>query len=269
MDSAPAPDELPPAYYEQVGEQRFRSTLATQSPWDFQMQHGGPPSALLTRCVERYVDDDTMRPARLSTDFLGPIPQGDLDVEVETVRPGKRVRLVRATLSHAGRSAVVLNAWLIHREHQRVAPIDATAPAPPLPAEQDQRYFKGVDPSWGYGRSVEWRYVTGAFDEPGPATVWTRVRPEIVAGEEPSGLQRLMVVADSTNGVSGPIHVDGWLFIPPGLTVTAMREPVGEWIYLDAQTQTDHDGIGIAHATLMDADGFLGYATQPLLIAPV
>lgn len=261
-------DDLPAHYYEDLGDGAFASTVATQSPWDFSMQHGGPPSALLLRCIEHHVGDISMRAARISVDFLGPIPQGRCEISVTTVRPGKRVRLVEATMQIAGRAVVVERVWLINHQNDRVTPIDATAPAPPLPAAMPQKFFLGVDPSWGYGRSIEWRFVTGGLDRPGPATVWTRVRIPLIAGESPSALQRLVIVADSTNGVSGPIDFDGWLFIPPGITLTVVRPPRAQWIYLDAQTQTDHDGVGIAQATLCDEEGFLGVAAQPLLIAP-
>ena len=44
--------------------------------------------------------------------------------------------------------------------------------------------------------------MIGGWAEPGPATVWTRMRIPVVEGEEPSPFQRVMVVADSGNGAS-------------------------------------------------------------------
>lgn len=266
-----AAPELPPlteAYYEQVDEVRFRSTTATQSPWDWSAQHGGPPSALLVRAIERHVDDPSLRIARISGDFLGQIPQGVADVATRTIRPGRRVRLVESTLSFDGRDVVVLRAWLIHREDARVAPVSWVPPAPPLPEVQEQRYLPGMDPRWGYGRSVEWRFVSGGFGEAGPAAVWARPHTAVVAGQVPSPIQSLMAVADSTNGISAPTHEPGWLFIPPGITVTLLREPAGAWIFLDAATSLAADGIGLAHAAVSDPDGFVAYIDQPLLVAP-
>ncbi len=259
---------LPGAYYEQVEVGRFRSTIATQSPWDFAAQHGGPASALLVRAIERHVDDPSLRIARISSDFLGQIPQGVADVTTRTIRPGRRVCLVESALSFAGRDAVVVRSWLIHREDSRIAPVSWVAPAPPLPGPQEQRYFPRMAPSWGYGRSVEWRFVTGGFHEAGPGAVWARPHTAVVAGEMPSPIQSLMVVADSTNGISAPTHAPGWLFIPPGITVTLLREPVGEWIFFDAATSLSADGIGVAHAAVSDPDGFVAYVDQPVLVAP-
>ena len=41
----------------------------------------------------------------------------------------------------------------------------------------------------------------------------------LVAGEEPTGLQRVLAVADSANGVSAVLPLGDWLFINPELTV--------------------------------------------------
>ncbi|GAA1774992.1 thioesterase family protein [Nostocoides vanveenii] len=256
----------PEAYYLPLGEGRFESTTATQSPWDFAAQHGGPPSALCVREIERHHDDPTMRVARFTADFLAPIPQGVCRVTTRTVRPGRRVALVEAELTFGERAAVVMRAWLIHREDDRAEPADWAPPARGLPGPQEQRYFPGMDPAWGYGRSIEWRWASGAFDIEGPAAVWARPHTAIVAGEAPTHTQLVAAVADSTNGISAPLHLDGWLFIPPSITVTCLRPAEGEWIYLDAATHVAADGIGVAHATISDARGFVAYATQPVLI---
>ena len=43
------------------------------------------------------------------------------------------------------------------------------------------------------------------------------------------------------------------------------REPVGEWILLDAETWAGPDSIGIAAARLADRDGYFGRAVQSVL----
>ena len=80
------------------------------------------------------------------------------------------------------------------------------------------------------------RFAAGGWDEPGPATVWTRLRVPVVAGEEPSRPQRVLAVADSANGVSAVLPFGDWLFINPELTVHLRRAARGEWICLDAET---------------------------------
>ena len=50
-------------------------------------------------------------------------------------------------------------------------------------------------------------------------------------------------------------------------TASRHREPVGEWICLDAQTTLSHGGTGIATSVLSDLDGLIGVGAQALLIA--
>ena len=40
------------------GVERWQSTVLTTGPWDAASQHGGPPSALLVRAVERVAPRD-------------------------------------------------------------------------------------------------------------------------------------------------------------------------------------------------------------------
>ena len=83
---------------------------------------------------------------------------------------------------------------------------------------------------------MDYRFARGGFRELGPATVWMRMRQPLVAGEEPSPLQRLLAAADSGNGVSATLDLAGHLFINVDLTVHLIRLPVGEWVCLDAIT---------------------------------
>ena len=99
--------------------------------------------------------------------------------------------------------------------------------------------------------------------------VWTRIRIPLVAGEEPSGLQRMLLIADSINGLSSVLDGREWLFIPPGLSLHTHRVDAGEWLLLDATTVLDASGMGIAHGTISDERGQLGLIAQPLLLERV
>ncbi len=75
---------------------------------------------------------------------------------------------------------------------------------------------------------------------PGPSQVWAHVRLPLLADSDPElvGLQRLLLLADSANGLSAQMFLGDWLFIPPTLTVTVFRYPQSDWIYLDCRTPT-------------------------------
>jgi hypothetical protein len=114
---------------------------------------------------------------------------------------------------------------------------------------------------------MEVRFVSGDFIKPGPATVWLRMRQPLVAGEEPTPLQRTLVVADVGNGVSASLDFRRFLFINVDLTVQLERMPAGEWICVDAITLPQPTGVGTAESVLSDREGRIGRALQTLLVS--
>lgn len=102
----------------------------------------------------------------------------------------------------------------------------------------------------------------------GAATVWGRTLVDVVAGEQASPLQRLCAIADSGNGVSGRLDIRQWLFINTDLTLHLYRDPVGEWIGLDAETVIGPTGSGLAASVLHDEAGALGRGAQSLVVRP-
>ena len=254
---------LPEAFYLPLGDDRFRPTRATESPWDRTAQHGGPPAALLAQVIDKTVDD-VLRLARISLDILGPVPLQDAQIEVSPIRPGRLVHLTEARLVVDGRAAVVARAW--HIATGARPPVTSEPALPPdLPGPVEQRFFPGLD-DWGYGEATEWRFTRGGYDTPGHADVWTRVRIPLVADEPSTGLGRVLIVADSANGLSAQLPMTKWLSIPPTMTTTLLREAVGEWTHLACRTHLASDGIGLAHADISDPEGLVGEVNQPLLV---
>lgn len=251
------------SFYVPLGGDRWRATAHTTGPWDAAAQHGGPPSALLGRAVQRCQPREDMTTARFTCEILGPIPVGELTVTARVARPGRSVELVEAAMSAGGREVARATAWRVRRTAGA-----AVAPRVPVPPELPAPSLSG-SPGWpgGYLAAIEWRGVRGSFGAPGPATVWTRMRYPLVPEEEPSPLERVLVVADSGNGVSWELDMTRWHFINPELTVHLHREAVGEWICLDAQTVISDGGAGLATSVLSDRDGPVGVGAQSLLIA--
>jgi hypothetical protein len=253
-------------FYEPLGDGRYASTVHTTGPWSPLSQHLGPPSALLVREMERLPARAPMVIARVTVEILGPVPVAELSVTASVDRPGKSVELLSASLSVDGRSVARAHAWRIVRSDTRPVAVDVHEPlAPPSSGRVMTR-----PESWGSGYLdvMEWRALSGSLGEPGPAVVWARQGVPLVGGEEPSGLQRLLTVADSGNGMSNRLDPRKWLFINTDLTVHLYREPVGEWIALDAATAIGPEGIGTATTVLHDLDGPVGHGAQALLVRP-
>ena len=72
------------------------------------------------------------------------------------------------------------------------------------------------------------------------------MRAALVAGEQPTPLQRVLIAADSGNGVSATLDWSRYVFINVDLTVHLHRLPAGEWVCLDAITVPEPTGVGLA-----------------------
>ena len=251
------------SFYEPAGDGRFASTPHTRGPWDPAFQHAGPPAALLGRALERCEPRDGFVLARLTFEILRPVPVAAVAVAARLVRPGRSVELLEGELSADGQPVMTVRAW---RVLAATAPtVAGEPPLPPRPAEATPPPPELE--SFGYGKAVELRFAAGGWNEPGPATVWTRMRVPLLPDEPPTGLQRVLAVADSGNGVSAVLPLGEWLFINPELTVHLRREPRGEWICLDAETAIAHGGAGLARSTLSDDDGVVAHGSQSLFVS--
>jgi hypothetical protein len=257
------------AYFERLGDGRYCATDATSSPWGRNLQHGSPPTTLLVHALNEAYPREDVRVARVASEFLGAIPQGEIEVRTSIVRPGKRIELLEATLSSGGRDAVRTSVWRIAVTPGLQVPPGVTPPEmpPPMPDAPTPGAAFGLS-GWGYAASIEWRFVDGGFNALGPAQLWSRVRTPLFAGETLTPLERLLLVVDSANGISGELPFNEWLFVPPSLSIALAREPRGEWTYMDARTALDSGGGGVTTARLGDAEGYVGIATQTLFVEP-
>jgi len=246
-------------------------TELARSPWGPDSLHGGAPAALLARAIEGHEVDLPMLLARTTFEFLRPIPCAPLTVGVRTVRPGKKVQLVEATLAADDVEVCRATALRIRIADVVLPPGTPDEPVPPLPSSGEG--VRTNPPEWGWrafhSEGVEMHWLRGQFEEEGPALVWIRLPRPLVDDEAPSLTQRVMAAADFGNGVSralpfGP--VGGYLFINPDLTVYLHRPPSGEWICLDAHTYLSEAGTGLAESALSDEHGRLGRSVQALLI---
>jgi hypothetical protein len=249
------------AFYRRDGDGFIPSEL-TRGPWDPGAQHAGPPSALLARALERCEPGEGMRIGRITVEILGPVPLAPLTVEASVVRPGRSVELLAGSLSGPDGEVMRASAWRVAAGDVHV---ESDRP-PPGPEHGRDRDFFPTGQEAGYHTAMEYRFVHGGFLDPGPALVWMRMRGPLVEGEQPSPLERLMVVADVGNGVSAVLDWREYLFINTELTVHLLRPPDGDWVGVDAVTHVD--GLGLAESTLWDERGRLGRGAQTLLVRP-
>ncbi len=270
------------SFYTADGE-GFASAELTRGPWDPGSQHAGPPAALIGREIERLPAPAPMQVGRITFEILRPVPIAPLRVGAEVVRPGRRVEMVEATLHAADELLIRARAWRLRAGEVALSEglcsteqpaMGSSSPqvlrpgwTPRPPEECEEGDFFPTGQAVGYHTAMEYRFAEGAFLEPGPAQAWMRMRHPLVAGEEPTPLQRVLTAADSGNGVSSTLDWSRYLFINVDLSVHLARLPEGEWVGLDAITIPEPRGVGITDTALFDERGPLGRAAQTLLVA--
>ncbi len=246
---------------------RFVASELARGPWDSGAQHGGAPAALLMRELERAPAAPGLRIARVTYEFLRPVPIGPLSVRVEVVRTGRRVQLLEASV-HSEEGVEVLRARALQVQPAAAHEVEEVDPPPAGPAASRPSDLVAPFHPMFSPDAMEIRFAEGTFHGRGPAAAWFCLRAPLVHDEAPSPLQRLAAAADFGNGISSTLPWGDYLFINPDLTLYIEREPRGEWIGLRSRTLLPPDGIGVSESVLYDERGRVGRALQALLVAP-
>lgn len=258
------------AYFELRGD-RFLPTPFTRGPWSNELQHGGPFSALLAREIERqHPSGDEFRVARVTVDMLRPVPLAPLSVSVEPIRLGRKVQWIEARLrwddTEVARATVV---------RIRCMPVDVPPPhcppldPPPFPdTDAADLVFPFFKADVGYHTSVQVRIGRGPWGAQGPVAGWIRPRVPLLDGEALRPLERVLIAADASNGITMALDPKDFSFVNPDLTVYLRRDLRGEWVGLDGRAAAEDDGTGMGQSMLHDLDGEIGRSLQGLVVAP-
>lgn len=255
---------------------RFVATELARGPWDPKAQHGGAPAALLMRAFERLEAASELVLARVTYEFLRPVPLAALSVDAHPVRAGRRVALLEGSIVDAEGTELVRARALRVRAAGSAA--DPSRPAsgssqPASPSPPPGPDSVKTEDFFGWARrpmfatdAMDIRFLSGHFAQLGPSSAWFRLRVPLVAGEETSPLQRLAAAADFGNGIGSIVSWEDHVFINPDLTMYIAREPTGQWMHLDARMHIAPGGVGLAQSALRDEEGPLGHATQALVV---
>ena len=243
----------------------FTATAETEGPWGRGVQHGAPPSALVTHLLESVAPEGG-RLVRVSVDLLSGVPLGELRTTARVVRPGRRISLLEATVSDpSGREVARGSGWWVHSVD--TAAVEKTVAEPLVPRREcapsdpsDPTSFTGMWAS-GFIDTLE------VYQAPGQA--WVRSPLGVVAGVPDSPWVRLMGVADTANGTNPTLSPREWLFTNTDITVNLHRLPRGEWTGIRADANYGPDGVGLTVSRLYDEEGPVGTCTQALILNPL
>jgi hypothetical protein len=234
-------------------------------PWDPRMQHGAAPAGLAVWAAEAIATPVPMRIARVTVDLMRPVPLAPLTLETEVLRDGRKIQLCAVRVRADG--VLTVNATVLKVKLQTDAlPPDVGGPAVTLPGPD----FSPEDPAQfsnsPFVMGMQLRAARGTFGVRGPGAIWYRVKRPFVEGAAVSQAMRAVIAEDFCNGTSAALDFRNWTFLNADLTVSMAREPVGEWILLDAESWIGPDGAGLAMAKLADMNGYFGRCVQSLVI---
>lgn len=246
---------------------RAISSKSAGGPWDVNLQHGSAPSSLIASIAESIPTPSPMRIARLTVDLMRPVPVAPLEIRTEIVREGRKIQLCAVDL-YADGVLVVRGTVLKLRRQDTALPEMVRDELVTLSGPDGGRLAGGKITENPFMACLSMSVVKGGFNLPGPGAVWFRVERPIVEGRAVSPAMRAVVAADFCNGTSSVLDFRAWTFINGDLTVSLARDPVGEWVLLDAETWLGPDGGGLAAAKLADSQGYFGRAVQSVLIEP-
>ena len=248
----------------------YESTPLANAGWYDEGQHGGAIAALITGHVERIPTLVPMEVSRVTVEIFRVIPLVPLTIESEIVREGKKIQVVRATVTNPDGLALAIAHVQRLRTTEAAVP-DLSQPLRlPMPDQIEERgllSWRHSDPDkvMFHRGAIEVREIYGGFTEGGPGAIWLRLTAPLVAGEAPTPAQLAVVVADFCNGVSRGLG-DDWIFMNSDLTVHIGRYPCGEWVALEAESHYENHGRGVAAGLIWDQNGWVGRSSQSLFL---
>jgi acyl-CoA thioesterase len=234
-------------------------------PWDPGMQHGSAPAALAVWAAEAIPTREPMTVARVTIDLMRPVPVAPLTVATEVLREGRKIQLVAVRLYADGVLTVGATVLKIKSQPLMLPPDVRDQPAE-LPGPDQSQHEPANFSSSPFVTGISLRAARGRFGVPGPGAIWYRVDRPLVEGSAISQAMRAVVASDFCNGTSAALDFRRWTFLNADLTVSFAREPVGEWILVDAESWIGSDGTGLAMARLADSRGYFGRTVQSLVI---
>ncbi len=246
-------------------------TELVRGPWNHDLQHGGAVSGALGFAVTeecRKADDSaTFLMARLTVEILRPVPVQPLTYRAETVRHGRRSRVITAELSHGDTLVARASSQWVQlqdlSEDGTARLVSDSRPDAAIPRRPAERTDPG-DAAIGYPRPgfncdvFELRCLEGSTEDPGPGTIWVRMLPKLVADVVDHPVFPLATLADLGNAVGWDWSPEGHPMVNPDVTLQLFRYPVGQWVCLQSASRVTGAGVGLMETRLWDGEGQFG-----------
>lgn len=243
---------------------RFDGELVLPQPlaaagWNPKQQSGHVIAPLLGHLIEKIPSLSPMLTTRCVIDLTRQVPMKPLRWHSEVIREGKKLQVVRAALLDGDQEVASLTALRARLAESPAMPIsNSSAPA-------DGSLLQGSEAIPG----VEIRAIGKVRNDNAVCTLWSRTTSSFVAGAANTPFMHALSLADFGSGMGNAMPFSQWTFPNIDIVVMFFREPRGEWLLLDAKTETVGNGLGLVSSMLADAEGPFARCHQTLFINPV
>ncbi|MDA8278273.1 MAG: thioesterase family protein [Actinomycetota bacterium] len=256
------------SFFSMLDQDHFVANKATIGPWSPNAQHGGPPCALLIDEMMRRSPGDGREVAKISIEFLRPVPLGKVEVKVREVRGGYKVSLVEGELIVDGTASLMARMWWRRGQLGRSPEVQNESADVLTPVQFHQLPVAPLV-EFPYISNIEWRFERGGFYEMGDARVHCTPRIPLVFGREASGVSEMLLMLDSANGLSQVLPIGRWTFVPVDMMVSLLSLPTPSVPFtLDAKSEISETGGGITRCTVTQGGRLIARSLQSLFVEP-
>ena len=273
--------ELRPA-----GDGRFRTQIS--DPWMLVVvPQGGIVAAVAAQAMADHLGDPDQSLRSLSAVFAGKVGGGPVEVEVTTLRQGRSMSQLTATVRNPGEAAGLTAVAVFGRSRRGFDFTDLAFPdvdgpdglrsfRDPLPDGVDWTPPRDVMPFWD--RVIESRPAIGRAPwephEDGPAETASWYRLDEPPRDDAGTLHTAAVIVqcDTMPGAVGqkvPRGDEAWFGPSADLTVHLLAPARSEWLLAHNRARHAGDGYASVELALWDPAGptLVAYATQMMFFA--
>ena len=246
-----------------IGPARYRAAI--DASWaQGRGAYGGLVAALLARAIEAEVPAG-QRIARMTTAFVAPVAVGGAEIEVETVRAGRNVSTLRASVhGPEGLAATALCTASRDRDHPVSLPARPRPAAPPPDEVGDgpeELYYPAFSRRFSFRQCLGPRPFSGASE----ARVggWCRL-------DEEAPLDAALVIAMLDAWPPAAVATSpGWCPVASlEMTVELLpfpTRPAAGWLFYEAMASRADGGTADERSALWTEDGVLLASAQQLV----
>ena len=227
------------SFFEHDGE-FFRPTDRARGPWGNDTMHGRVIAGLFARCFEHRYGDDAFQFARLTVDLYRMPTMNPLQITVERIREGRRIRVSHGVATSEGREIARASTVQLRRSEAPAGSVWQPDPWDvPLPSE-----LEPLEPVGDWTPMWETRTIEGShFVGHGRKRMWIRETHALVAGEALTPFVRVASAADIASPLANSGD-QGLQYVNADISLYLHRLPVSEWIGWEVWDHGSAAGVG-------------------------